>query len=155
MRNIKRVVIWGVPPSFCALVQRVGRAVRDLTQLGEAIVFIPAAILKQGSISEVDIDIALLNAARNAEAQNEEEEAIEEDLGGGKEEIDVEEGGMRKETGDDADVDEPSDLKQKRRYKSSKECNSHEARYLTLFLCGKHCRREIWDIFFQNKNKRT
>ncbi|KAJ7803828.1 P-loop containing nucleoside triphosphate hydrolase protein [Mycena olivaceomarginata] len=29
MRNIERVVLWGLPPSFCALVQRAGRAMQN------------------------------------------------------------------------------------------------------------------------------
>lgn len=37
MRNISRVVLWALPPSFCALVQRAGRAARDFKKLGEAI----------------------------------------------------------------------------------------------------------------------
>ncbi|KAG6807500.1 hypothetical protein H0H92_007260, partial [Tricholoma furcatifolium] len=37
MRNISRVILWGMPPSFCALVQRAGRAGRDLSTNAESI----------------------------------------------------------------------------------------------------------------------
>jgi hypothetical protein len=48
MRNIFRVVQWKLPPSFCALAQRFGRAVRNFFELGEAILFVTAKVLKDG-----------------------------------------------------------------------------------------------------------
>ncbi|KAG2111943.1 P-loop containing nucleoside triphosphate hydrolase protein [Suillus discolor] len=48
MRNIERVILWGMPPSFCALVQRAGRAARDVTKLGEAILIIPVQCAETG-----------------------------------------------------------------------------------------------------------
>ncbi|TDL13145.1 P-loop containing nucleoside triphosphate hydrolase protein, partial [Rickenella mellea] len=48
MRNIDRVVLWGLPPSFCALVQRAGRAARDFSKLGAAILLIPPSVRKKG-----------------------------------------------------------------------------------------------------------
>ena len=52
MRNIARVILWGLPPTFCSLVQRAGRAGRDLTTKGEAILIVPPGVLKDGSTEE-------------------------------------------------------------------------------------------------------
>lgn len=62
MRNIFRVVLWKLPPSFCALAQRSGRAVRDLDELGEAILFVPAKVLKDG-LAEAEARVAREEAA--------------------------------------------------------------------------------------------
>ncbi|KAJ6604921.1 P-loop containing nucleoside triphosphate hydrolase protein [Mycena sp. CBHHK59/15] len=56
MRNIERVILWGLPPSFCALVQRAGRATRDFSKLGEAILIVPASVMKN-RVSEEEIEI--------------------------------------------------------------------------------------------------
>ncbi|KAJ7178870.1 P-loop containing nucleoside triphosphate hydrolase protein [Mycena crocata] len=52
MQNIQRVILWKLPPSFCPLAQRSGRAVRDFDALGEAILFVPAKVLTLGAGSE-------------------------------------------------------------------------------------------------------
>lgn len=49
MRNISRVVLWGLPPSFCALVQRAGRAARDFQMLGEAILIVSSNCIEEGN----------------------------------------------------------------------------------------------------------
>ena len=70
MRNIKRVVLWELPPSFCALVQRAGRAGRDLSTLGEAILIVqPSVITKGTNASEVEaaIEEVQVQAIREAE----------------------------------------------------------------------------------------
>lgn len=58
MWNIKCVVLWELPPSFCALVQRAGRAARDFDTLGEAILIVPSSIIAKGTtVSEVEAAI--------------------------------------------------------------------------------------------------
>jgi ATP-dependent helicase YprA (DUF1998 family) len=172
MRNIKRVVLWGLPPSFCALVQRAGRAGRDLRTLGEAILIVPPSIVKKG-ISELEMEQSLQEvqtvAAEEYESCNHDSgvvlpdqdsdyesgprEAVE--LTSGNEEVLVNDGGVRVsresdgEEGDDGHV-----VKVSRRKISAKNYNSREARYLTLFICGSKCRRAVWDDFFGNRNKR-
>ena len=61
MRNIERVVAWGLPPSFCALVRRTGRAAKVMATLGEAILIIPAKLLK-GVAGAEEVEV-LTNAA--------------------------------------------------------------------------------------------
>jgi len=58
MRNIKRVVLWELPPSFCALVQRAGRAARDFSTLCEAILIVPQSVITKGT-SEMEVEAAL------------------------------------------------------------------------------------------------
>jgi hypothetical protein len=50
MRNIERVILWGLPPSFCALVQRAGRAAGDFGVLGDAVLIVPPSLIKKGLI---------------------------------------------------------------------------------------------------------
>jgi hypothetical protein len=52
MRNISRTILWGLLPSFCALVQRAGQAARDFSKLGEAIVIVPSSVVKNGMTDE-------------------------------------------------------------------------------------------------------
>ena len=67
MRNIKRVVLWEMPPSFCALVQRAGRAARDFHTLGEAILVVPQSVITKGT-TEMEVEAAL--EAVQAETEN-------------------------------------------------------------------------------------
>ena len=77
MRNIKRVILWGLPPSFCALVQRAGRAARDFGILGEAIVIVPMSVISKG-VTEMEVESALANAGGDhTEAENQGEEEME------------------------------------------------------------------------------
>ncbi len=76
MRNIKRVVLWELPPSFCALVQRAGRAARDFSTLGKAILIIPQSVITKGT-TEMEVETALgeieLEAHTEAENRGEDE----------------------------------------------------------------------------------
>jgi len=70
MRNIYRVVLWGLPPSFCTLVQRAGRAGHDLTVLGEAFLIVSESMIKKGlSGPEVETAVNMLKEAEH-EAEN-------------------------------------------------------------------------------------
>ena len=69
MRNIARVILWGLPPTFCSLVQCAGRAGRDLTTEGEAILIVPPGVLKDGSTEE-DVDASVESATVDQEALN-------------------------------------------------------------------------------------
>src|ERR1700742_3251471 len=100
MRNIERVVMWGLPPSFCSLVQRAGRTARDFSKLGEAILIVPSSVIKNG-VSEKDIETAIGDAVVDAESENRGldiaaqllDQGIE--LTSGHEEVVVGEGGIR------------------------------------------------------------
>ena len=51
--------------------------------------------------------------------------------------------------------DEPvaAGSKKERRKKFSKDTNSQEAKFLSMFICIKSCRRKVWDVFFENQKK--
>jgi superfamily II DNA/RNA helicase len=177
MRNIKRVVLWGLPPSFCALVQRAGRAARDLRTSGEAILIVPPSVIKKG-ISELDVEQTLQDvqpgslpgAAEEYESRNYDvgvilpyrdnnresgpTEAAGVELTSGNEEVLVNDGGVRvAQDSDEEGEDEEQVGKVSRRKTTAKNYNSREALYLTLFTCGRKCRRAVWDEFFGNNKK--
>jgi hypothetical protein len=75
MRNIACVVLWGLPPTFCSLVQHAGRAGQDLTTHGESILIVPPGVLKDGSMEDDDdLVVSVENAAVEQEALNREPE---------------------------------------------------------------------------------
>jgi hypothetical protein len=91
-----------MPPSFCALVQRAGRAARDFTVLGEAILIVPASLISKG-VSDVEVESTLSNNADNesTEAENRSDEAAELlasngiQLAQGNKMVHVDDGGVR------------------------------------------------------------
>ncbi|KAJ7745260.1 P-loop containing nucleoside triphosphate hydrolase protein [Mycena olivaceomarginata] len=158
MRNIEQVVLWGLPPSFCALVQCMGRAVRDLKRLGEAILIVPSSILKNG-VTELDVELGINTASKDAESENRgTEEATDLALQGievttGLGEVSVTGGGIRVSKDSNEEDGEPEEVKHKHRKKLSKDANSREARFLSRFVVTKKCQHKIWDEFFQNALK--
>ncbi|KAJ7061274.1 P-loop containing nucleoside triphosphate hydrolase protein [Mycena amicta] len=165
MRNIERVILWELPPSFCALVQRAGRAARDLTKLGEAILIVSKNLINKGAKGlEAEllavVEAAAEAAADEAEAMNESEgldvvgPGVEVNTGG--ETLLVEEGGVRQSNESD-DEDAEGGAKQstrgKRGRRAKNECSEREARFLTRFACGKDCIAGVWDEFFENATK--
>lgn len=164
MRNIKRVVLWGLPPSFCALVQRGGRAGRDFETLGEAILIVSAATIRKG-VTEIEVEEAVEAAAEEGpvddggDAKQDVEGPGLVEVAAGNEEVLVNEGGIRvshdsdEEGVDNAAEQEGVGRKSKKRKKASKGYNEREARYLSLYASGKRCRRAIWNEFFGNYKK--
>ena len=150
MLNIKRVVLWELPPSFCALVQRAGRAARDFGTLGEAILIVSPSVLTKG-ITDIEVETALAEAETEAENRGEEELVLLENNGIQL----VDEGGVRL-AGDSEDEEEPEqkEEKKRRRKQTKKNFNSREAKYLSLYACTTQCRRIVWDEFFGNQMKR-
>ncbi|KAL6304460.1 hypothetical protein BKA93DRAFT_825904 [Sparassis latifolia] len=147
LRNIAIVVLWGLPPSFCALAQHAGRAARDMTKLGEAILIVSARALKDGGPNEAEIEANLGEAVAEGEAENQGQneahalEAVGIQVTEGNQQMQqmlVAEGGVRvehasKSEGEDAD-DETTVKKGKKKKRSSRECN-------------------LWDEFFHNSKK--
>jgi len=79
MCNIKHVVLWGLPPSFCALVQSAGQAGWDLNKLREGILTVSSSVLKDGiTAQEVGETIAL--SGWEAEVTNLNEEDLMADI---------------------------------------------------------------------------
>jgi hypothetical protein len=159
MRNIFRVVLWKLPPSFCALAQRSGRAVRDFEQLGEAILFVSAKVLKDG----LAVEEARVAREEAAEPQNQEgedfvaepEEGV--DVVAGQAVV-VGEGGARVELNAEAEEADPevaAAAQKKRKRKAARQSASDAlgANFLTRYACSTSCRRLVWDEYFKNNLK--
>jgi Lhr-like helicase len=71
LQNIAQVVLWGLPSTFCALVQREGWAGQDLSKPSEAILIVPMSILKD-DLSEDLISSTIHQKVLEAEALNQE-----------------------------------------------------------------------------------
>jgi len=157
MRNIARVVLWGLPPSFCSLVQRAGRAGRDFNTLGEAILIVPSSIIKNGT-KEAEVEAAVQEAADDAQAENrgeDEQELLDQnaiEVTSGHEQVLVNDGGVRAEQ-DSEPEEEPQDKPKRRKKFTKNDSNSLEAHYLTTFACASRCLRVVWDEFFGNTKK--
>ncbi|KAJ6579905.1 P-loop containing nucleoside triphosphate hydrolase protein, partial [Mycena sp. CBHHK59/15] len=158
MRNIQRVVLWKLPPSFCALAQRSGRAVRDFDALGEAILFVTAKVLKDGIAEEH----ARLAREDVAEPQNQEGDDFVPapqdglDLVAGQA-VTVGEGGARVEQNPDAEAEEDDPeaaaAAQTKKRREKRPDYALEAKFLSRFACAPGCRRIVWDDYFQNGKK--
>lgn len=169
MRNVQRVVLWKLPPSFCALAQRSGRAARDFETLGEAILFVSAKVLKDG-IAEEESRLAREEAAETNNQEGEVEHAAEILIAELEEGLDVvagqavvvAEGGARVEQNaeaEEAEIEASSEGTAKKGKKKKKAlrvsfADSLEARFLSRFACTTACRRKIWDEYFANDAKR-
>ncbi|EDR07173.1 uncharacterized protein LACBIDRAFT_299079 [Laccaria bicolor S238N-H82] len=158
MRNIARVVLWGLPPSFCALVQRAGRAGRDLKKLGEGILIVSPSVMKDGvTAQEVSGTVAV--SGQEAEATNLNEEDLMAEVQGMEEQVSPE--GVRiaadesasEGEGDNAAAGAALSQKMKRKGKASTDTDVHEANALSKFVGTKSCRRVVWDSFFENSKK--
>ncbi|KAJ7075016.1 P-loop containing nucleoside triphosphate hydrolase protein [Mycena belliarum] len=160
MRNIQRVILWKFPPSFCAVAQRSGRAVRDFLALGEVISFVPAKVLKDGIAEEQ------ARAAREeaAEPHNQEGDDLPEAQDGQEvvagQAVAIGEGGVRVEQNAEADGEEDAEVikavqkKRKRKAARVSQADALEAKFLSRFACTTACRRIVWDDYFQNDKKR-
>lgn len=169
MRNIERVILWKMPPSFCALAQRSGRAARDFEKLGEAILFVPAKLLKDGMAEEQ----ARLTRVEAADPQNQEGETDQPPAGEpadftqdegldvvGGQAVLIAEGGARVEQGNEGENAETESAdtvtaksKKKRKATHISFADALGAKFLTRFACTTACRRIIWDEYFQNATK--
>ena len=138
-----------MPPSFCALVQRAGRATRDFHTLGEAILVVPQSVITKGT-TEMEVEAALEAVQAETENRGEEEVAALESNGVQL----VDEGGVRVgHESEDEDKEEKKEEKKRRRKQTKANFNSREAKFLSLFACTSQCHRMVWDDFFGNKNK--
>ena len=145
------MVLWGLPSTFCALVQRAGRAGRDLSKPSEAILIVPASVLKD-EVSEELVSSTVEREALEGEALN--QEMTEAEVGVVTQVLDEE--GVR--VAADVSEGEPeaeisAKVKGKKKKKFGKDTNIREARALSLFVRTVHCRRIVWDYFFENEKK--
>ncbi|TDL13617.1 P-loop containing nucleoside triphosphate hydrolase protein, partial [Rickenella mellea] len=179
MRNIERVVIWKLPPSFCALVQRCGRAARDFSRYGTAVLMVPASTFSSTIPAEVSsTSVAQTtstprdptpsgpdeNATQAADVSEPIQAEDNEDLGSfgvleegvvlaaGRELVLVPEGGLRVETAvNDQEIDENSS--ENRTTKKMDPFGELESRYLTEYVSTTSCRWNVWNRFFENDKK--
>ncbi|KDR67869.1 hypothetical protein GALMADRAFT_79410, partial [Galerina marginata CBS 339.88] len=149
LRNIARVILWGLPPTFCALVQRAGRAGRDLSTLGEAILIVPKSVVKDGA-SKDDVSETVAEATIDGEALNREPEEVE--LTDTVVQA-LDEQGIRIAGDEDSSEEQPGTEKVKRTKKFGKDTNIREARALSKYVTTTGCRRKVWDDFFENNKK--
>ncbi|KIO18612.1 hypothetical protein M407DRAFT_83734, partial [Tulasnella calospora MUT 4182] len=140
IRSARTVILWKSPPTFCALAQRAGRAARDLTQLGEAILFVSKAVIagtEELEIPEIvaeDVSEAIEN--EGMDTMEVEREAQQEDLPA--EEVDINSGAATS----------------KRRCKMSATAVSiQDSEYLGRFVSASGCRRAVWNEYFENARK--
>lgn len=145
-------MLWGLPPTFCGLVQRVGRAGRNLDKDAEAVIIVPKSILKDGVIDTPIVEDAVDNESVVVDVVPESGETTEPVL-------DVDAEGIRVQ--EDANKDdeqahtESASTKPKRRLKVfNPDTNIHETRALLEFVQTSGCRWIPWDKFFKNKEKR-
>jgi superfamily II DNA helicase RecQ len=151
MRNIARVVLWGLPPTFCSLVQRAGRAGRDLTTEGEAILIVPPGVLKEG-LTEEGVDASVESATVDQEALNRDPE--EPDLIVVAESLNEEGIRVRGDVSESEDEEPPANVtKKKGKRRGKKDTHIREIRALSDFARTKRCRRIPWDAFFENSKK--
>ena len=154
---IEIVILWNLPPSFCTLAQRAGRAAQDMEKDGIAILFISSSTLSKG-VQEANVDEAVAKADLSGEAENRDDRVGAE----GEEEIDkptqedevtvLEEVGVRVvhkvlEEGEGAEL---ASAPGRHQVRTKEEFNSREAHYLSLYVAGLRCRRAIWNKFFGN-----
>ncbi|KAF7305411.1 hypothetical protein HMN09_00793500 [Mycena chlorophos] len=138
MRNVARVVLWEMPPSFCALVQRAGRAARDLNTLGEAILIVTAAYINKGKKELESITAHTVEGAahvNSAPGDDVDELSDGVDVAEGRQRVLVQEGGVREgNESDEGDGDGGDEDGPKKRVKRGKK-------------------KHVWDEFFGNAQK--
>lgn len=150
-------MLWGLPPSFCSLVQRAGRAGCDFSTLREAILIVPLNIIKNGT-KEAEVEAAVQEAADDVQAENrgeDEKELLDQngvEVTSSNEQVLVNDGGVRAEQ-DSEPEEEPQDKPKRWKKFTKNDSNSLEVHYLTLFACASRCLRVIWDEFFGNAKK--
>jgi len=142
MCNIQRVILWGLPPSFCALAQRAGRAGRDFAMDAEAILIVSPTMFKEG-LSEADIKEGLQRVLQSDESENRNEEdtmdlaAAEVQLTEGSETVSIEEVGVHlARDSEEEDAPASSTVNKTRRKRTAQDFNSRKVKYMNLFVAG-------------------
>ncbi|TDL15505.1 P-loop containing nucleoside triphosphate hydrolase protein [Rickenella mellea] len=127
LRKVYRVACWKIPPSFCALVQRAGRAGRVQTEPAEFILFVPKSYKR--SKEYLEAQKALMKDKRSDELE-----------------------GLESSRDDTGVVDGTAGTRkggQKRGLAASKD-----QACMAKFIVTERCHWEPWDEFFQNERKR-
>ncbi|KAE9383071.1 P-loop containing nucleoside triphosphate hydrolase protein, partial [Gymnopus androsaceus JB14] len=131
-RSIVRVVLWHEPLSFLSLIQKIGRCVRQLHDIGEAILFITKAAYRKHSV------------VVEAERESDDEEEAGESTDG------IEIDRIAAIDREEAEVAVPQ---RGRKKKAQSALQARDQMFLSLFIATSKCRREPWDEFFSNQGK--
>ncbi|KAF8804758.1 hypothetical protein BYT27DRAFT_7225346 [Phlegmacium glaucopus] len=141
LKKFRDVILWGLPPTFCSLVQCAG-----------PILIVPPGVLKEGSTEE-DIVASVESATLEPEALNRDLE--QPDLMIVAESLDEE--GIRLrgvDVSESEDEEPPGSLAKKQgKKRQKKDTHIREVRALSEFAQTKGCRRIPWDNFFENSKK--
>lgn len=163
LRNIDRVVLWDLPRSFCSLVQRVGRAARDLSRTGEAILIVRKGTRREGvSASDVsNLQSQILTDVERSNSHGDSDEADRMEIENvvetsGHEIRRLDDGGRRVEHIEEGEREEAVEglVGPKTRKKSQTSVERLEIAYLTLYANTSSCLRKVWDKYFGNDKKR-
>ena len=131
-RSIVRVVLWHEPLSFLSLIQKIGRCVRQLHDIGEAILFITKAAYRK--------HLVVVEAERESD---DDEEAGESTDG-----IEID-----RIAAIDREEAEAAVPQRGRKKKAQSALQARDQMFLSLFIATSKCRREPWDEFFSNQGK--
>lgn len=139
IRSARRVILWKSPPTFCALAQRAGRAARDLTQLGESILFVSKLALAGTEDLEIpDTVVEDLSEAVGAEAL----------------EVGAMEQGVQEEGPvDELDITSRAPTRNRRYKMSATAVSIRDSEFLRSFVSAVRCRRAVWNEYFENARK--
>lgn len=152
------MILWDLPHTFNSLVQRVGRAARNLSCLSEAILIVRKSTRKEG-VTAPDVSRLQSELLNNDEGSHafefdaDERMEIENVVDAGDQEIrTVDEGGSRVERISEGEREEAVDGPNPRKKAKSKS-EQLEIAYLTLYANMSSCLRKVWDKYFGNKKK--
>lgn len=148
-------MLWGLPPTFCALVQRAGRAGRDLATESEAILIVPKSVMSENTDEAVqEVEHTVANMALEGEALG--REITEDETATAAEIIDAEGIRVAALESEEEEPVQPSattSKKSKRRKQYGKDTNIHETRALLSFVQTAFYRWQPWNNFFENAKK--
>lgn len=150
------MIIWGLQQTFCALVQRIGRAGRNVEADAKAILIVNPKTA-DGKLTEDAVCKAVTIAAIEGEAldcpieETEVNQAIEELDGEGVRiaAIDV------SDDSDKEDIPQVQTGSKRKRAKTGRGTDIHinETRVLLEYFLTKMCQRRVWNKFFGNEHK--
>ncbi|KAF9047215.1 P-loop containing nucleoside triphosphate hydrolase protein [Rhodocollybia butyracea] len=138
---IQRVILWHEPLSFLSLIQKIGRAVRQLHEYGEAIIFVTKAAYRKHLIA--------LEAGRDGgETEGEGDNIL---VGAEGEPVDRIAAIDTEESDEDDTPTQPIQRGQRKKAQSALE--ARDQKFLSQFIATSDCRRAPWDDFFNNTSK--
>lgn len=140
MKGIFRVVLWKIPPTFCALAQRSGRAARNLSTLGEAILFVPKSVYTGTESPDIPVDTEAVVVEDDLQVVEGEQTA------GAAVAIEEEASGVS-----DVATRIPNVGRRTKAKKSALQIRDAEA--LKEYVSTTGCRRKVWNAFFGNERK--